>query len=89
MVTFIGRMQVYWPGRRGVGGCGVLLVTGGSEYGNMFVPARSVAAAVFKTLGRRFVGMAGVADTDAVGVVENDAAVADVRALANAVLGGK
>lgn len=86
MVGFIGRLEPWWRngwagGNPGDVRFGVLVVTGGSTYGNMFEPARAVAAAAFRVLGVEFSGMATAAGTDAVGVEENGAALDEAREL--------
>lgn len=72
LVSLIGRFQLSWQRfAQGGGGAlaerkrfGVLLATAGADYANMFMPARSVAAAAFVSLGVEFVGMAGIAGLD-------------------------
>ncbi len=85
MVSWISRLQPLWPGadtaRQGVG---VLLISGGAEYGGMFEPARKVAAAAFRTLGRNFSGMVSVANTDS-GSMDEPEARRRVRELAEKV----
>lgn len=92
LIAFISRMQMVWRergGELGCGpaprGCGVLLVSGGSDYPGMFEPARKVAAAAFRTMGREFLGMACAAGTDAVPIPHNRDVRADVRTLAERV----
>lgn len=71
LVGFISRLQMIWGGKKdacentpGKGKSGVLLVSGGSDYPGMFEPARKVAAAAFKTMGREFTGMVCAPGTD-------------------------
>lgn len=66
LVGFISRFQLYW-GRDvaslfpGVAG---LVAAGGADYDGMFLAARKVAGAAFKTLGMPLAGMVGVGGTD-------------------------
>lgn len=83
LIAFISRLQPFWharrrgapplPPRNRQGG---LVLTAGSRYPDMFKPARSVAAAAFKSLAIPFVGMATADNTDTLPVVENAAALA-------------
>lgn len=90
VVAFYSRLQPLWQARRrGAGGpsrcrVGGLVLTGGSSYRNMFEPARAVTAAVFNSIGVRFVGMATAADTDTVPIAENVEALAAARKLGEA-----
>jgi len=75
LVGFISRLQMVWGAGMADGTCavgedrpGVLLVSGGSDYPGMFEPARKVAAAAFKTMGREFTGMVCAPGTDAGGM---------------------
>ncbi len=88
VVAFISRLQAFWPGFAGGAKLpalerrGVLLLSGGGEYGRMFEPARAVAAAAFKTLGVEFSGMVTASGTDVRGVGEQPAVLAELDALA-------
>lgn len=71
VIAFFSRFQPHWHaakrGERPLGGrtrAAALVVAAGSEYPNMFVPARAVAAAAFKTLGLAFAGLAAATNTD-------------------------
>jgi hypothetical protein len=90
VIAFYSRLQPYWRHGRAIGPAarpaagparGVLVVTAGSRYDGMFRPARSVTAAMFNTLGIRFVGMATADDTDKTPVKHNAAACAEARKL--------
>lgn len=84
LVGFISRFQVYW-GRnvseqfRGVAG---LVAAGGSEYDGMFLAARKVAGAAFKTLGMPLAGMVGIGGTDLRPAAEDPEAFARLDDLA-------
>ena len=78
LVTAFSRLQPEWRSRprpamnaQTPQKKGALVVTGGSLYPNMFEAARIVTAAVFRTLGYAFSGMATASDTDALPVTDN------------------
>lgn len=89
LIALFSRLQPEWrrwsmagkpaPSPARLGG---LALTGGASYPRMFEPARAVAAAVFRTLGFTFAGMATAPDTDAHPVIENAEAMASARELA-------
>lgn len=89
LIALFSRLQPEWrrwsmagkpePSPARLGG---LALTGGATYPRMFEPARAVAAAVFRTLGLTFAGMAAASDTDARPVIENAEAMASARELA-------
>lgn len=86
LVGFISRLQPWWHGTERLGGgrkrTGVLLVSGGAVYDNMFRPARSVAAAAFKVLGMRFAGMVGAGGADSLPIDGNRQVVDEIKLLA-------
>lgn len=88
VIALFSRFQPYWhgaalPARRRRG---ALLVSAGSRYPDMFLAARKVAAAAFKTLRIPFHDMVAVPDTDALSAGENRQAMAEVRELAENIL---
>lgn len=86
LICCFGRLQRFWKSG-GLGGKarrGGLAVAGGSEYGNMFDPARRVAAALFATLGVEWRGMATASGTDRIAAADNPAAREQAAALAAA-----
>jgi multimeric flavodoxin WrbA len=89
LVAFFSRLQPFWqasrrgerilfPERR----LAALATAGGSDYPNMFEPARKVAAAAFATLGIPFAGMATASGTDRLPAAQNSAALAFAAGLA-------
>lgn len=93
LVAFISRLQPAW--RKCQSGCGflpprrrlgALVLTAGSNYPEMFRPARSVALAAFNSLSIPFIGMAAAADTDRIPILENAAAVVEAKKLAERML---
>lgn len=93
VIAFYSRLQPFWRARQAGAALlpervrrGALVVTAGSEYANMFVPARSVTAAAFNTLPLPFAGMATAAGTDEIPVDENIAALNEARKLAAAMV---
>lgn len=93
VIAFYSRLQPFWRARRAGAALlpegdrrGALAVTAGSEYANMFAPARSVTAAAFNTLPLPFAGMATAAGTDAVPAKENAVALNGARELAAAMV---
>ncbi len=83
LVALYSRLQPYWMARRRGeelirpgSKAAALVVTGGSQYRDMFGPARAVTAALLNSLGIAFTGMATAADTDAVPVADNLSALA-------------
>lgn len=85
VIAFFSRLQPFWNGAAQLpprNRHGILAVTGGSRYPEMFRPARSVSAAAFKTLGVPFHGMITASGTDSVPARENSEALGEARALA-------
>lgn len=92
VIAFYSRLQPFWRSAERMRETfsfrpreGVLAVTAGSHYPEMFRPARSVTAAVFNTLRIRFAGMATAADTDRVPAAANAEATAVARSLGKAI----
>lgn len=99
VIAFFSRLQPFWEargrggavvmgGRRTAAGRGqaALAVSAGSEYADMFRPARSVAAAAFNSLAFHFAGMATAAGTDRLPAGENAPALHAAEELAATML---
>jgi Multimeric flavodoxin WrbA len=89
MTTFISRLQPEWALSQSLsaektkesGKKGVLVLTAGSLYPNMFEAAKICAAAVFRTLGFTMAGMLTASQTDSIDINKNFQALERAQAL--------